>query len=181
MVLGQLFERAAEIFEVELAVLGRMDGKPGGHDAVAVLHFAAALAHLRIEFVAQNGEQPCLEIGARLEAFMLVPRLDQRFLDEVVGSVGILRQRHGESAQTRDGAEQLGLEALGYRRHASVLFLGGFGLFQLAEQLSEAVRHLVRDQLVIILLELARDFRVCPQRIAVPVPMPACGIGHLLF
>ncbi|CDX48912.1 hypothetical protein MPL3365_10105 [Mesorhizobium plurifarium] len=176
-----MLERAAEILEVELAVLSRVDGKPGRHDAVAVLHLAAALAHLRIEFVAQYSEQPCLQIGARLETLMLVPGLDQRFLDEVVRPVGILRQRHGKSAQARDRTEQLGLEALGYRRHASVLFLGGFGLFQLAEQLSEAVRHMVRDQLVIILLELARDFGVRPQRVAIPVPMPLFGISHLLF
>ena len=94
-----------------MAVLAGMDGQPRGHEAVAVLHLAAALAHLRIEFVAQDREQPRLEIGAGLEARLLVPGLDQRLLDQIVGLVGILRQRHGKGAQARDRAEQIGLEA----------------------------------------------------------------------
>src|SRR5690606_33581905 len=64
LVFRQLLQRRAEILEVELAMLGGMNGETRGHDAVAVLDLAAALAHLRIELVAQDGEQPGLEIGA---------------------------------------------------------------------------------------------------------------------
>ena len=45
----------------------------------------------------------------------------------------------------------------------SVLFLRGFSLFQLAEQLGEAIRHLVGHEIVVILLQLAADFGIRAQ------------------
>ena len=96
-----------------MAMLARVYGEPRGHQALGVLHFATALAHLRIEFVAQDREQPSLQIGAWLEALMLVPSLDQRLLHQVVRLVGVLGQRHCEGAQTGNRAEQIGLECCG--------------------------------------------------------------------
>src|SRR5690606_22715031 len=102
LVLGELFERLAEILEVERTVLAGMDGNARRNRPVAVLDLAAALAHLRVELVAKDGEQPRLEVGARLEGGLLVPRLDQRLLDQVVCLVAVLRQRDREGAQRRD-------------------------------------------------------------------------------
>src|SRR5690606_34112369 len=107
LVLRQRLQRGAEVAQIHGAVLAGMDGDAAGDGAVAVLDLAAALAHLRIELVAQDGEHPCLEIGARLERRLLVPRLHQRLLHQIVGPVGVLRQRYGEGAQAGDGVEQV--------------------------------------------------------------------------
>ena len=47
---------------------------------------------------------------ARLEAGVLVPRLDQRLLDQIVRFVRVVRERYRERAQTRNRAEQVGLK-----------------------------------------------------------------------
>lgn len=87
-----------------------MHGETRGHGALAVLHLAAALAHLRIEFVTQDGEEPSLQVGAGLETRLLVPGLDERFLDQIIGLVAVVRQRDRECSQTGDGPKQTGLE-----------------------------------------------------------------------
>ena len=45
-----------------------------------------------------------------LEALARRPRLEQRFLDEIVGEVAAARQRAAEGAQMRDDRRQLILE-----------------------------------------------------------------------
>src|SRR5690606_34419082 len=106
LVFGKLLQRRLEVLEVELSVLARVNGEPRGHQPLRILNLAAPLAHLRIEFVAQDGEQPRLEVGARLEALMLVPGLDQRLLHQVVRLVGVLGQRHRKGPQTGNRAEK---------------------------------------------------------------------------
>src|SRR5262249_21155138 len=63
-------------------------------------------------FVAQDGEQPCLHIGAGLERALLRPGLHDRILNKVVGAVVTSGQRHAESAQTAQAGQQRTLEVL---------------------------------------------------------------------
>src|SRR5690606_23513112 len=87
-----------------------MDGKPRRDGTVAILNLAPALAHLGIELVAQDGEKPCAQIRARLKAGLLVPGLYQRFLYEIIGAIGVFRQRNGKGPQARYGLQQAGPE-----------------------------------------------------------------------
>lgn len=66
-----------------------------------ILHFAPALAHLAIKFIAQDRKQPGLYVGAGLERILLGPRFHDRVLDEIIRAVGIADQRYCECAQLR--------------------------------------------------------------------------------
>jgi hypothetical protein len=90
-----------------VALLTRMDGKPGRQRPVAVLDLARLLSHLGIELVAQDGVQPGPQIGAGLEARMIGPRLDQRLLHQIIGAGRIPAQRDGKGSKRRDGGYQL--------------------------------------------------------------------------
>src|SRR5690606_23914820 len=97
-----------------------MYGKTCGDGTVTILNLAAPLAHLRVKLVAQDREEPGFQIGARLEARLLVPRLHKRFLNEVVCTVRILGKGHGKSPQGRDRRQQTVAETLGFG-HALLL------------------------------------------------------------
>src|SRR6185437_15766323 len=99
-----------EIGKVHVAELLRVHGHALGEQPVAVLHLAAALAHLAVELVAQDREQPGLDIGAELETLLLGPGLHDRVLHEVVGLVVTAREREGECPQARQGGQEVALE-----------------------------------------------------------------------
>jgi hypothetical protein len=44
---------------------------------------------LGMELIAENGEEPCVEIGPRLEPIDVRPRLQQCFLHQVIGAVAV--------------------------------------------------------------------------------------------
>ncbi len=104
-------------------------------DAVHVLDLAALLAHLRIELVAQDREEPGLEIGAGLERVLLVPRLHEGFLHEIVGAVEGARQRRREGTQVRDDGDEF-FAKVGVLRH--VAQFPSFDDFDLASAASRA-------------------------------------------
>jgi hypothetical protein len=59
-----------------------------------------------VEEVAQDGEQPSVEVRPTLEAVDRRPGAHQRFLDEVVRPIGVIGQGEREGAQARHGAEK---------------------------------------------------------------------------
>ncbi len=83
MIGRQLFERPAEILQIERAVLFRVMCKRFRQVAVAVLHLAPTLAHLTVKLVAQDREKPGLHVGTDLEMILLGPGLHDRVLHEI--------------------------------------------------------------------------------------------------
>jgi hypothetical protein len=75
-----------------------------------VLHLAATLAVFRMEEIAQDGEEPSVEVRSRLEAVRVSPRAHQRVLDEIVGSLGPPAERYCERAQGRKRFHEAGGE-----------------------------------------------------------------------
>src|SRR4029077_8928255 len=86
LVVRQLGQRHAKVLHLHMAVLLGMGGERGGVAPVGVLDLAAALAALREIGVAQDGEQPCLEISPFAERVEMVPGLEQGLLHQVVGA-----------------------------------------------------------------------------------------------
>src|SRR5215213_5853383 len=74
--------------------------------SVRILDLAPALAVFRVEEVAQDGEQPCVEVRPALEAMDVGERAQERVLDEVVGAVDLARERDRKGAQARHRREQ---------------------------------------------------------------------------
>src|SRR6185312_3650672 len=74
------------------------------------------LAHLAVELVAQDGEQPGLDIGAELEAFLLRPCFHDGILHQIVGLVVAARQRERERPETGQRCQQVALERRGLGR-----------------------------------------------------------------
>jgi hypothetical protein len=56
--------------------------------------------------VAQNHEEPSFEVGTRLKARATLPRLDERFLAQVVGLFTIARKRSCKRSHKRNQADQ---------------------------------------------------------------------------
>ena len=73
--------------------------------AVVVLYFAAPLAVIRAEQVAQDGEQPGRHVGTGLELIEMRERPQQRFLNEVVRFVHVAAKRNRKGAEPRHGTE----------------------------------------------------------------------------
>ena len=80
-------------------------GKGGRVLPVRVLDLPPALAILRMEEIAQDGEEPGLHVRARLEAVDVGDRPHQRLLDEVVRPVDVGRERDRKGTQVRRRAE----------------------------------------------------------------------------
>ena len=103
-----------------MALLGRMGGKAGGVLAIGVLDLAAALADFGVIMVTQNGKEPSLEVGALLKAVDVGPGLDQGFLDEIVGAVGLAAQGYGKGPERAYRSKKFLAEA---RRNRHFLWL----------------------------------------------------------
>ena len=99
LIVGEADERGAEILHLHMAVLLGMSRKRSGVASVGILDFAAALAALGEVGVAQDGEQPGLEVGALAERVEMVPRLEQGLLHKVVRALTIAAERYGKRAK----------------------------------------------------------------------------------
>ena len=60
---------------------------------IQTLEFTLLLAHLRVELIAQDREEPRPQRRSGLEAVRLAPRSQDRFLNEIVGPVRIMDER----------------------------------------------------------------------------------------
>src|SRR4051812_9787583 len=89
----------AEFLELHPAVLFGMRLQALRVAAVGVLDLTAALAILRAEEVAQDGEHPSRHVGAGLEGVDVGDRTQQRLLDEIVGTIDVAGQRDRERTQ----------------------------------------------------------------------------------
>src|ERR1700722_12037597 len=101
LVLRQFFQRRAKLLELQMRALRRLGFQRLGIAALGILDLAPPLAIVGAEQVAQDREQPRRQIRAGLERVDIGQRPQQRFLDEVVGSVGVAAERDGEGAQAR--------------------------------------------------------------------------------
>ena len=99
LIVGEAGQGGAEILHLHMPVLLGMGRERRGVAAVGVLDFAAALAALGEVGVAQDGEQPGLEVGALAERVEMVPRLEQGFLHKVVRALTIAAERYGKRAK----------------------------------------------------------------------------------
>src|SRR6266699_4168372 len=105
LIRGQLGECAGKLLELQAAGLLGLRFEGLRIRAVVVLDLAAALAIVGSKQVAENREEPCGHVGARLELVDVGKRAQQCLLHEVVGFVDASAQRDGESTQARDRAE----------------------------------------------------------------------------
>lgn len=67
---------------------------------------APSAAPIGIELIAQDGEEPCLEIRAWTESGARLPRLGERLLRKIVGEIAVTAQRAGKRAQERNEFKQ---------------------------------------------------------------------------
>ena len=103
----QLLQRAAQIAQMQLRVVIRRDRHLAGADAVRILDLELAMAQLRVVAVAQDREQPRLQVAAGLELLAVGPRLEHRVLHQIVGARRIAAQRAAEGAQRRQQRRHL--------------------------------------------------------------------------
>jgi hypothetical protein len=88
-----------------------------------------------MEEVAQDGEQPGVQVGAGLETVDVLPGPHDRVLDEVVGPVGAVRERDRKGAQARDCGEEGVADVVRNRLRPAALPA------QLFEELADALRQ----------------------------------------
>ena len=106
LVVRELGEGAAEILEIEARALLGLDLEPAGIGPVRVLHLAAALAVLGMEEVAKDGEEPGVQVRARLEPVQIGQGPQEGVLNEVVGPVDLAGQRDGKGAKAGNRREK---------------------------------------------------------------------------
>jgi hypothetical protein len=70
--------------------------------AVGVFHLPAAAAHVGVELIAHDGEEPGLHAGARLELVEVLEPTQKGGLHEIVGIGDVAGQRNGKCTQMRD-------------------------------------------------------------------------------
>src|SRR5258705_2776475 len=106
LVLRELGEGDLELFEVKVGKLRSLLGKRCSEAAFRIGDLARQLTELGVKSIAQDREEPSPQIGARRVARAVRPRLDQRFLDEIVGPIRISGYRPRKCSQTRYLAQQ---------------------------------------------------------------------------
>src|SRR3954469_401124 len=116
LVMRQFGERRTEVLEVETCSLLGLYAQAGRVGTIRVLHLAPALTIFRVEQVAQDREQPSVEVGAPFEAVDVRQGAQQGVLNEIVGPIHLAGQRNCECAQTWDRGEQSVADGR-FRRH----------------------------------------------------------------
>ena len=104
---GSLLEGTAEIVELEPRLLGRrgrMHLHIRGLQRPEQRRIAAELVEIEI---AQDGEDPGLEVGARGELLGGAKRPQHRVLDQIVGAIPVAGEGAGEGAQMRKAGDDL--------------------------------------------------------------------------
>src|ERR1700751_3602165 len=79
------------------------------------MRFAPCAPPVGVEFVSQDGEEPCLEVGAGFEAAAMLPGFCERGLRQILGQILVLTQGAREGAQERYKGDELALESVGGR------------------------------------------------------------------
>src|SRR5262249_48853704 len=80
--------------------------------AIVPWRLAPGAPAIRIELIAQNGEQPSLQVRARAERVARLPGFGERFLREIVRQFAVAAKRTREGAQERNEVQQITPEFL---------------------------------------------------------------------
>ena len=99
-------------------------GELGRVGPVPVLHLALALAELGVEQVAQDGEQPGVEVGAALEPVDVRQGAQQRVLHEVVGAVHLPAERDGAGGGLKAQGAFSGFSPVPRRSRSLLMWVG---------------------------------------------------------
>src|SRR5829696_4554718 len=99
LVLRQLVERGAKLLELQMRILRWLGLQGFRVIALGVLYLAPPLPVVRAKQVAQDGEQPSRQVRAGLERVDVGNGAQQRFLNQIVRTVAIARQRDRKRAQ----------------------------------------------------------------------------------
>ena len=108
----QFEERALQIGKLDLLVLPGRGGEQAIGDEFVPFALEARPPHLAEEQVAKDDEGPSANVRPCLKAIPCRPRLQQRFLHEVVRHVAIARKRTPTGAQLRDDRRKFVFERL---------------------------------------------------------------------
>jgi len=92
--------------------LPRSDGEPADQYPIAIRYFVSSLAILRKIGVSQDCKEPRAEIAALDERAEVAPGLDERFLNKILGAVGISAEGDREGAQPGNARDEFGLQLL---------------------------------------------------------------------
>jgi hypothetical protein len=88
--------------------------RAGGRNIIAQIvvpmRFAPGAPRMRIEFVAQNGEEPRFQIGSELESLPRTPGLRERLLRQIFCNGAPAAQHAGKRPQMRDQRDEFALE-----------------------------------------------------------------------
>jgi hypothetical protein len=107
LVSTQALQGSLKVLKVQFVCLNGCGRQSGGMAPVAIPNLSCTLSMLREEGVAQDREKPRVQVRAGLEPASLVPTPHQRLLDQVVGTVGVMREGNGEGPQVRDSPYQV--------------------------------------------------------------------------
>src|SRR5476651_534305 len=120
---GQMFERAHRVGQFGRMKLVLAPARDAFGGILIPGRLAPGAAAVGIELVAQDREQPGLQIGAGDKAGAALPSLDQGLLRQIVGGFLVAGQGAGEGAQERHKTQQFGLEVRIFR----LVGMGGRG------------------------------------------------------
>jgi hypothetical protein len=98
----KLGQRDGHVLQVQMPVLFRRAEQGSRQGPVRILHLALPLAVACVELIAEDREQPGLQVGAGLEALDMGQASHDGFLNQIVGAVDIPGERDREGPQARD-------------------------------------------------------------------------------
>src|SRR5215207_5880254 len=114
----ELSQSRAHVLEVALGILFRDCPTVGRVGPLWIAHLPLCFAMLAVEGVAQDREQPCIEVGARLKPVDVSPCPKDSVLHEIVGPIYIVGQRNRKRPQAGDRGQH-GLAHFGRGGHWS--------------------------------------------------------------
>ena len=88
-----------------MALLIWMSFEVRGEGPIYVLHLPLVLEVLGVKEIAQDREEPCIEVRAALEFTDISQGAQDRALHQIVSPISAVGERDGKCAQARDGGE----------------------------------------------------------------------------
>src|SRR3954463_13861596 len=101
-----MHERTLHVAELDVAILARRGRKDLRRRQFVPLALEARTAHLAEEQVAKDDKGPGTHVRARLEALARGPRLEKRFLHQIVRQIAASRKGTAEGTQMRNDRRQ---------------------------------------------------------------------------
>ena len=104
---GQKGQGAQQLCVLDTGHLLRSYAQPSRMLVIRVFNLAAALSMAAVEKIAQDREQPSLEVRPRLEAVQVSPGPQDRLLDKIISVVAVVQERDREAPQVRYAGDHL--------------------------------------------------------------------------